>query len=37
MLNRMGCYNNTHMMLPMVTAYNWQNTGLTLLYSYSGN
>lgn len=35
MLNRIGYFNNAVVMQSAVHAYDWQNNGLTLLYSYS--
>lgn len=37
MLSRIGHFNYVVVMQPAVPAYYWQNNGLTLLYTFSGD
>lgn len=37
MLNHIDRFNNVVVMMSIVPAYYWQNSGLTLLYPFSGN
>lgn len=37
MLNHIDHFNNVVVMQPAVPAYDWQNNGLTLLYTFLNN
>lgn len=37
MLNHIDHFNNVVVMQPAVPAYDWQNNGLTLLYTFLSN